>query len=79
MIIKRKANQTDKTIILNPETRQVLFQFENGEFKTDDNSIITIWNKYYNNDVPSEPEINRGQEEEIEKPKRRGRPKKKAE
>lgn len=73
MLIKRKENQTDKTIIIDPKTREVLFQFNGGVFETDDDYIISVWAKYYNNSVSIDDEING--EEEL-KPKRRGRPKK---
>lgn len=68
MIIKKLDYQTDKTIVMNPETGKVLFQFKDGEYESEDKNILAVWNKHYlKKEIELEPE---------EKPKRRGRPKK---
>lgn len=76
MIIKRLENQTDRTLIYDPSQKKVLFRFENGIFETDDEYIISFWNKHFlgGGDVES-----KGHNEEKPKSKKRGRPKKSVE
>jgi len=76
MIIKRLENQTDKTMIYDPSQKKVLFRFENGIFETDDEYIISFWNKHF---APVSDVEHERHDTEKPKAKKRGRPKKSVE
>jgi hypothetical protein len=71
MILKKLPHQNDSVKIM--RKGKVLFQFEKGEFETDDKDIIEFWSNVTN---PNGSKSNEEHEPEEVKPKKRGRPKK---
>lgn len=75
MIIKKLDYQSPKAKVWDASQKKILFTFVDGEYETEDEYILAFWAKFTNNDSVSNDE---GHEQVEVKPKRRGRPKKKA-
>jgi len=76
MIIKKLEHQSPKAKIWDASQKKILFTFVDGEYETNDEYILAFWANKFDSSVSVPTE---GHEQVEVKPKRRGRPKKKAE